>query len=169
MKLAEILTDLAKLEAALEESGGEITGEQEQALIELQSKYLDKVDGWAIILDKMAMAEEFWLKRAETAKNTAKALEKATERMKEHLKYVMLERGVKKLEGAESEVTLSPTKGEIVVIDEDAALKHYGKEKLTVSVDKVKLREDLEKGIDFGVAKIKQNWSLKIKPKKGAI
>jgi hypothetical protein len=165
MKLVELLTNLAEIEGMLVESKGELTPEDETKLKLFSESLLEKVDNYKHFFDRLEMSLDYWKKKENEAKKIKQALESNIERAEDYLKSVMLHKGITKLEGDEYTFTLSPTRGKIEITDEQSAREVYPREKITIEVDKEKLREDLEKGIDIQCAKIIQTYSLRAKAK----
>jgi hypothetical protein len=161
MNLSEILHQLADIEIMLIESKGELSPEDEGKLKLFTESLTEKVDGYKHFFDRIEMSINYWKGKENEAYEIRKALEKNLENAEEHLKQVMLHKQVRELVGDSYIFKLSPTKGRVEVIDEAMAKELYPREKITVTVDAERLRQDLENGIDMRCGKIIQTYSLR--------
>lgn len=87
--------------------------------------------------------------------------------IKSQVKSDMLERGDKKIEGAEFSWVLK--RGQVVVdlFDEDIVPEIYRPIKITTNIDKALVRQALEAGIDVPGARLKESYALQPKQKSG--
>jgi hypothetical protein len=163
MRLVEILGQLAEIESLLIVNQGELTPEEDTKLKLFTESLIEKVDGYKHFFDRLDMSVSYWKAKENEAKQIRKALESNIDHAESYLKNIMLSRGVSELSGEEFIFKISPTAGEVVITDEQAAKECYGKEKITIEIDKKKVREDLENGINIDCAVIKQNYQLRAK------
>lgn len=98
MTLFELSAEMAAIEDALIEGGGELTPELEQMLQENQQGLANKVDGYCAIIHKLSYTEDVLdaeIKRLQEKKKVAK---NAKERLKNHVCETMGTFGMTKLE-----------------------------------------------------------------------
>jgi len=165
--LKDLLFQLAEIESTLSTSGGELSPELEGYLETLHKNYITKVDQYAFILDRLESNAAFWKVQEAEVKARREALEAAVEKFRDRIKETMLTNNIKILEGNEVRITISPTKGKVILTNDKSALDLYGEQVVTTKIKLDKIREDLENGIDLKVAKIEQTYSMKIKKSKG--
>lgn len=162
MRLVEILGQLAEIESLLIVNQGELTPEEDAKLKLFSESLLEKVDGYKHFFDRLEMSVEYWKGKENEAKQIRKAIEANIANAEDYLKSNMLGRGISELAGEEFLFKIRPTQGSVVITNEDEAKECYGKEKITIEIDKKKVREDLENGVNIGCAIIQQNYSLKV-------
>lgn len=123
MNLYELTAEQARIETLLEENGGEITPEIEEALTLTAEALPRKVDGYGKLIRQFAAAEaacDAEIKRLQALKKTAQNAQRG---MKERILYAMQTFGYDKLTG---DVTkFSTRKSTAVEVDEDALLAAY--------------------------------------------
>lgn len=161
MSLFETLSQIALLESQLEESHGEISPEMEEKLFQLDMAKAEDIDRISFILERLESTSLFWKERAEKALCVSSALMKANQRLKDHVKTLMLQSQTTELLGDESKFKLSIGKNKMVVDDETKARTLYGKPIISVAIDKEAIKQDLEKGIDKGVAHLEPIVTLR--------
>ena len=99
MNLYQLTAEQARIEALLEENGGEITPEIEEALTLTAEARPRKVDGYGVLIRQFAAAEaacDAEIKRLQALKKTAQNAQKG---MKERILYAMQTFGYDKLAG----------------------------------------------------------------------
>ena len=121
--LFQLSTDMAAIEEALWENGGELTPELEQALTETQDGLVAKTDGYGALIrtfDTAYNSIDAEIKRLTALKKTA---ENARERLKERVKFAMQTFGMTKLDGAFTKFSLR--RSERVITDDESILAPY--------------------------------------------
>lgn len=127
MNLYELTAEQARIEALLEENGGEITPEIEEALTLTAEALPKKVDGYGVLLRQFAAAEaacDAEIKRLQGLKKTAQNAQRG---MKDRILYAMQTFGYDKLAGETTKFSTRSSKA--VEIDEETLLARY-REKL---------------------------------------
>ena len=123
MNLYELTAEQARIEALLEENGGEITPEIEEALTLTAEALPKKVDGYGVLIRQFAAAEaacDAEIKRLQALKKTAQNAQRG---MKDRILYAMQAFGYDKLTG---EITKFSTRSsKAVEIDEEELLERY--------------------------------------------
>lgn len=123
MNLYELTAEQARIEALLEENGGEITPEIEEALTLTAEALPKKVDGYGVLIRQFAAAEaacDAEIKRLQGLKKTAQNAQKG---MKERILYAMQTFGYDKLAGDTTKFSTRSSKA--VELDEDVLLGKY--------------------------------------------
>ena len=123
MNLYELTAEQARIEALLEENGGEITPEIEEALTLTAEALPRKVDGYGVLIRQFAAAEaacDAEIKRLQGLKKTAVNAQKG---MKERILYAMQTFGFEKLAGETTKFSTRSSKA--VELDEDVLLDRY--------------------------------------------
>lgn len=122
--LFQLTTQMAAIEDALDETGGELTPELEELWEETGASLIQKVDNYnALILKMQTYSDNLGaeIKRLQALKKTA---DNSLNRVKGHVKDAMVANGFSKLEGAYCKMSLSSSTS--TVVDEDLLLQPYG-------------------------------------------
>lgn len=123
MNLYELTAEQARIEALLEENGGEITPEIEEALTLTAEALPRKVDGYGVLIRQFAAAEaacDAEIKRLQGLKKTAVNSQKG---LKDRILYAMQTFGYDKLAGETTKFSTRASKA--VEIDEELLLDRY--------------------------------------------
>ena len=123
MNLYELTAEQARIEDLLEENGGEITPEIEEALTLTAEALPKKVDGYGVLIRQFAAAEaacDAEIKRLQGLKKTAQNAQKG---MKDHILYAMQTFGFDKLAGETTKFSTRSSKA--VDVNEDVLLMNY--------------------------------------------
>lgn len=123
MNLFELTAEQARIEDLLEQNGGEITPEIEEALTLTAEALPKKVDGYGVLIRQFAAAEaacDAEIKRLQGLKKTAQNAQKG---MKERILYAMQTFGFDKLAGETTKFSTRASKA--VEVDEDILLENY--------------------------------------------
>ena len=123
MNLYELTAEQARIEDLLEENGGEITPEIEEALTLTAEALPKKVDGYGVLIRQFAAAEaacDAEIKRLQALKKTAQNAQKG---MKDRILYAMKTFGFDKLAGETTK--FSTRKSTAVEVNEDLLLMNY--------------------------------------------
>ena len=126
MNLYELTAEQARIEDLLEENGGEMTPEIEEALTLTAEALPKKVDGYGVIIRQFAAAEaaaDAEIKRLQALKKTA---QNAQRNLKDRVLFAMQSFGYDKLTG---DITkFSTRKSTAIEVDESVLLdRYYGK------------------------------------------
>lgn len=160
--LYKISADMAAIISALEENGGEVTPEIEQAMSITEDQFTAKsVDyGQAIItLRSMAAAAK---EEKERLANLQKFYENAEKRLSGALLNAMELFGKPKVETPTMRLTARHTAA-TVIEDLDMVPKQYTTTKVEVVADKKAIKEAIMGGEDVPGARVVENVSLQIK------
>lgn len=159
--LVTLINETAKLEQMLIESGGEITEEIEKALAIKETNLPEKIDGYKFTIDKFSSHESFYAERAEFYSRTAKACANVQERLKNGIKEAMQALGVSELVGSDIRFTLQKSAPSVIVEDESLIPEEFKSTKVTISIDKKKLKDALSLS-DLPGASLKEGVTLKV-------
>lgn len=123
MNLYELTAEQARIEDLLEENGGEITPEIEEALTLTAEALPKKVDGYGVLIRQFAAAEaacDAEIKRLQGLKKTAQNAQRG---MKDRILYAMQTFGFDKLAGETTKFSTRASKA--VDVNEDLLLMNY--------------------------------------------
>lgn len=123
MNLYELTAEQARIEDLLEENGGEITPEIEEALTLTAEALPKKVDGYGVLIRQFAAAEaacDAEIKRLQGLKKTAQNAQRG---MKDRILYAMQTFGFEKLAGETTKFSTRASKA--VDVNEDLLLMNY--------------------------------------------
>lgn len=144
----------------LEENGGEITPEIEEALCINADNFVTKADGYCEIIAKYAQMSAMAGERIKQLQTVKRIAENAERRMKERLQMAMVEYNLQKLECGVHKLSLRSSQA-VEIIDEVKIPNEFIK--VTTSVDKSALRTALLAGATIEGAELKTNTSLQIR------
>lgn len=123
MNLYQLTAEQARIEDLLEQNGGEITPEIEEALTLTAEALPRKVDGYGVLIRQFAAAEaacDAEIKRLQGLKKTAQNAQRG---MKDRILYAMQSFGFDKLAGETTKFSTRSSKA--VELDEDVLLDKY--------------------------------------------
>lgn len=121
--LKEIIDQTSELESIIEQSGGELTPELEQALEQVTKDLEAKIDGYGYLMRKMKSNIDASKQLIKDMQATVKAKENGYNRLKDHIAYVMNMRNDRRLEGSTFTASLRTTTS--LEVDEDAIIAPY--------------------------------------------
>lgn len=172
--LFQLSADMAAIEDALWENGGELTEELQQALTETEQSLATKVDSYNAVIRSFASKAEIIdveIKRLTALKKTA---ENAEKRLKEHICKTMGTFGIEKLEGAYCKISRSrstkvETNDEQITSSYQKSLDEFNKNlppyisaEFKISKNAIKELQKSEGLLPAG-AEIVESYSLRIK------
>ncbi len=158
--LPQIISEYNAIMEIIYGNDGEISEENDKALALISEKAAQKVDGFKFILDKLESESEFWKQEAEERAKMAKAVLSTRDKLEEFLKKTMEANGLKELGGESFKAKLQPTQGQIVY-DDNLIGPEYMIETKTYTVDKKKVRQDIDQGKNVVGAQLKPGVSLR--------
>lgn len=144
--LSEYVLSAADLEAALIESGGEVTEEIEKLLAEWEENFSEKVDGYAFIMEHFKDAADKWKSKASLMLDAAKACKSAEERLKERLKWGMREMDVDEVAGETYRFKLSKLKPKVIIDDSEVVPDEFKEKVIEFKIVKDKISDALKAG-----------------------
>lgn len=156
--LVQLLVESQEIERQLLENGGEITPEVENLLEVTSGDIINKVDNYNFLVEKLASNEAYWKAKAAEYAAYAKSFGKAQERIKDHLKAIMLANELKEIVGNEVRYTLRPSAGSLVIEDESIIPDRYLVIKTEVNKAEVKLA--IASGKEVVGARIEPGFTL---------
>lgn len=169
--LTEIVRDHKSLDELLFETGGELTSEESESIIdswmaEIKSDLEKKADNYEFKKIALEKAIEALSERADKFKAAAKTLTNLQTNLKERMKEAMTTLQITSITGICFTYKLSNSKAS-VIIDETKLPAMYMREKLIIEPDKEKIRTDLELGREIDGAYLKPNFSIRTSVNKG--
>ena len=173
--LFQLNADMAAIEDALWENGGELTEELELALAETEQSIVKKTDGYISLLLSLAAQEKIMKEQKDRYAKLEKIAANAQKRIKERLDFNMETFGIQKLEGQTGKITR--VKSTAVEVNEEEILSpyyfaldqfrqtlppHIQLGDLKVSKTAIKEMQKTD-GILPSGAQIVENWSVRIR------
>lgn len=146
--------------AMLEESGGELTPEIEEALAINEEQLAVKAEAYAEMVNKYSNLAAIAKARKEQMAAAQAAAEKIAQRLKDRLRDAMIEFDTPKIESGVYRLSLRSTKS--VVVDDEAVLPNAYRIVKTTA-DKAAIRAAIESGEEVRGAHLQMNKSLIIK------
>ena len=159
--LVSLVDQASSLEKALIETGGEVTPEIEALLAVTDIQLPEKVDSYALVIDRMESISTFYKAKAEMFLRLAKSASNVSGRCEDNLKNAMLTLGTDEITGFDVKYKL--VKGNpACIIDEEAKIDGGYKITETITkVDRKRITEDLKLGVPVDGARLEYNKSLR--------
>lgn len=173
--LSEIIDVRMSIEDMLYESGGEVTEEIEEALALSEGALESKIDGYYSVINKMNYGSEEIDKEIARLQALKKTKQNAVKNLKERLLYYMAKADIQRVEGTLCKVYRKNNAPSVVVENESDLYVAYAFDydalveklpsyiKLTMSLDKTKLKETLKGGQEVSGCKLESSQSVVFK------
>jgi hypothetical protein len=159
--LNELLDLSREIENRLIEADGLITPDIEALTNILDVSLPEKIDGYAIVIDRMEANAEWFKAQAYKYALVQKGLERASENIRTRLKEIMIQREVADLAGNTERFKLSPSKPRLLIGDETKIPTQFLIETKTISPDKDAIRAALTKGDKVESCVLEPSFSLR--------
>jgi hypothetical protein len=161
MNLKEILNSIYLLESSLNESGGELTPEMDNAFELANVALADKVDAYAVVLERAATLENEYKAKADQFKRIAKGFERLQESLEFRLKEASGQLGDTLL-GNEWQFKIKPTQGRLCVdIDAKELPPEYQIVETVVKPNNEAIKADLKLGLEIKGCHIESGLSIR--------
>jgi ribosomal protein S8 len=160
LTLYTITSEQLRINELLEESGGELTPEIEEALILNEENFLTKSEGYIESIARykaLAEAADVRIKEMQRIKKTAENIEK---RLKERLQHAMVVMGHDKVDVGLRKLSLRSSTA-VSITNEVAIPAEYII--VETKVDKMKIKEALKNGVVIDGAELVTNKSIQIR------
>lgn len=174
MTLFQLSAEMAEIEDALIENGGELTDELAQALEETEKSLAKKVDDYAAIIAKFGYTSDILKAEIKRLQDKKKVVDNSTERLKKHVCDTMGIFGMTKIESNFN--TFTRRRSEKTEVNEEQLIAAYVQKvaefneslppylSVELKVNKTKIKEMLKtEGILPAGAEIVENYSLQIR------
>ena len=150
----ELLDKLTYEEVENEE---ELLNELTQILISIE----EKAENTAIIIKKLDAEADMIRKEEKRLADRRRAIENNAKFLKSNLEYSMILQDKKKFKTEHFSFNIQKNAPSVKIKDEEKALEHY--KRVTESIDKAKLKDDLKNGVALDYAELVQTESLRIR------
>ena len=162
------MTTLYKLNEQYQELLDKLTYEEveneEELLNELTKIVIsieEKAENTAIIIKKLDAEAEMIRKEEKRLYARRKAIENRRKYLLSNLEDSMILQDKKKLKTEHFSFNIQKNAPSVKIIDEEKAREHY--KRVTESIDKAKLKDDLKNGVALDYAELVQTESLRIR------
>lgn len=159
--LAVLIDETAALEHALVESQGEITPEIEAMLAVKDTHLPEKVDAYAMVIERMDTIFAFYRAKAELFNRMAKAAEAVSNRCEYNLKTAMETLHTDEIKGHDIKFKLLKSNPAVEIEDDSKLDPAYLITETVTKVDKKRIVEDLKLGVPVAGAKLRQSFALR--------
>lgn len=160
--LISLVHVVSSLEEKLIESNGEITEEIEKSLVIKDTSLPEKMDSYALVIDRMDSISKFYKDKAEFYLKLAKSANFVVDRCKHNIKESMILLGIDELEGFDVRFKLTPTSPTCVIEDESKIPETFLKKE--IKIDKKELVQVLKSGVLIEGARLEENKALRMYP-----
>lgn len=123
MTLFDLTAQMAEIEEALYENGGELTPELETAMTETKDSLAAKIDGYNALYQKLGATAASAKAEMDRLGKIKKTAENGQKSLKKHLLYSMRQFGLQKLEGNRCRVSIRRSSS--LKVDEELMLAPY--------------------------------------------
>ena len=158
--LYHITSEQLRINELLEESGGELTPEIEEALILNEENFIAKSEGYIESIAYFKAKQEAAKVRIEEYQRIKRIAENAEKRLKERMQWAMEVMGRDKVEVGLRKLSLRSSTA-VNITDEVRIPNQYIK--VETSVDKMALKKDLQAGLVIEGAELVTNRNLQIR------
>ena len=154
----DITDDMTVLGELLDQAGGDVSDpEVEDAIIswceELESDLQSKVENYCWLMKEKESRATAMMAEADRLKERAQVNRNAAKGLKDRLLFAFENRGIDKVDTDHFRVAVTKNGGKIPMdIDPDGVPKMYQTTEVVTTIDKDKIRHDLEAGKDLGFA-----------------
>lgn len=165
-KLAE------RIESALIETGGEITPELSQLLEFKDYKENDliaSIDATIMSIERLEKAIDYYEEQIESLQKLQKSIVDARKRFIDNLTHAMQSLEIDELKGLQRAVKFRSNPPSVEILDESLIPFEFKAVEIKERVDKRKVREALESGVQLGGARLVQGRSLRFSASKAAL
>lgn len=159
--LVNIVSESLNLEKMLIESGGEITPEIEQFLAVNEKELSEKVDGYHMIIDRFEALKNHYKQKSEYFNLISSQCGQASKRLKDNIKYAMVQLGVDEIKGNDMRFKLSQGAGSLILEDEEMIPVEYKHEEVVTHIKKDDLKKDIKDGKVVAGARVEFNPSIR--------
>jgi len=148
------------------DKAGEITTELENLLSKNQAEISFKLDNYARFIDRAEMEIELCKKEEKSRATQRRGLERAVEGLKFVLKQNMLNNGLKEITGAQYSFSIQSHGYKTELSSEESFSEwskkypEYFKKEEILTADRVKIKQDMQNGIDIPFARLTPSYSV---------
>lgn len=165
--LHQIVQNHTSLEQLMVESGGEITAEDQEKILdswmlEVKSDLENKADGYQYRMKMLEQAAASLSERADKIYNAAKSCDNLSKNLKNRMKDAMLEMNLMEVNSKEFTFKLSKSAPQVQVTSLDLLPGGYTREKISIEIDKPKIKEALAGGTEVPGAMLVEGFTLKV-------
>jgi len=146
MNLIEIASQSALLEQQIIESQGQISEAMELILGEVQTKLIEKVDAYEIMMQRLESRSEDYRAYAKQFTGVARSLDQAVGAMKARIRLAMNVMDTKEVSGNAFVFKLSAKTGSLNIHNEDLIPDRFKLIKTIIEIDKPKIKAAIEAG-----------------------
>lgn len=158
--LTNILNEITELEIAIIDNDGEIPLELIDREIIAVIEKKEKVAAYDFKIQKLESSVSVFKAKADEYYKYAKYISNTIDRIHEHLKFTMQQRGLSEISGDDVRYKLVPTNPALNIIP-DKIPEYYKHQVTTTEIDKAKIKQDLIDGIVIEGAELKHGVSLR--------
>lgn len=162
------MTTLYKLNSRYQELLNKITYEDVEneedfinELVNIEIEVEEKAENTAIIIKKLEAEREMIRNEEKRLADRRKSLENNINYLKSGLEYSMKLQDKKKFKTEHFSFNIQKNAPSVMITDEEKALKNY--KRVTETIDKAKLKDDLKNGVVLDYAELVQTESLRIR------
>lgn len=150
--LVNLLQEDNALTELMLETHGVLTDEAIENIVgqwmeEIKSNLAAKVDGYEFKKEALLRRADWFKDQAEKFRTASRAMANMADKLKDRMKQVMIETDQPVLEGNLYSFRLQQGQSSVVIDDVNELPATYTREKVTVEVDKVMIKEAIESGI----------------------
>jgi glutamate-1-semialdehyde aminotransferase len=157
----ELLNEREELYQQIAANGGELTPEMESLMASNSQDLERKTDSIHFAIERLEADGEFFKSQAKMYQEAARARESSAKRIREMIKFAMIEHGIDRIAGDAIEYYLSPTKQ---ALDGDGIPSGYEMIVTETVADKERIRSALESGQEVEGYRLRSSYALRSKP-----
>lgn len=168
--LVQIVSDMQALDELLTESGGEISDEQVEIIVnqwiaESKKDLALKLDGYQIYMEGLEASEASNKAWAAKANQIAKSKKKLRENLESRLIETMIAMGKNEVTGNKFKFKVKQGRYSTKILDDSKVPAEYCRSKITIEVDKNAIKEAFQKtGVQIDGTSVEKPFVLEVKP-----
>lgn len=159
--LKDLVAKSSFITTRLIETCGELTPEIEKEISELEVKIPAKIDSYCGLIDRLEAEAEFFEAKSKELQRVSKGLLNLKEKLRERVKFTMLENGLDILEGDNEKFTLSPSKAKLIVDSVNSLPREFQKVEVVVTAENEKIREALQNKVEIPGCRLEPTYALR--------
>lgn len=158
--LVSLNAQYASLAAEIMSIGGELTQDMELKLQCTLDALCVKTDGYGVVLEQLKNQSEFWKKQKVECAEAQSVMERAIERLKERMRFVLSQTDGEALQGDIYRFFLCRTKPTLV-LDDTLLPAAYKKTQMTVTPDRDAIETSIALGNEIPGVTVQENKALR--------
>lgn len=164
--LRDLITQSDRIAMMLDNAGGELTLEIEEALAENTSLIKMKVDAYCSVIEAMKAKADYAMSRMKEWEKVVSVCERSVENLSERLKHGLETLELGEVHGLEFTARLQANPGKVIIMNESLLPGEFIQTRVETTTTPIKkaIKEAIEKGQDVPGARLERSSRIVMKP-----